>query len=345
MDIVLNRASCTGKDAIIRAGAIGLLAGLLAPTVLNVTAAAADPPKTNVGVDISRFGRGVAEHRYRIVGKLRLALFWISRDDVGSARMSWQSDGTTIALALLLGSDPQRAPRGLNQWGYLREEVRHDFTDVFSLRSVDRDNDDPAGGFSVGDGPEFGVFCAAVGDDEVSVRQTHVNARGVTYRMFDQLLDRIGASTQWEQRQMPRPSGAAPGFLTAIQQAIRLGDIAAGDRGMKKLRTVPYVYNNAVYDLTLQKRESLGRTTVGTRTFEQLIRTELSIRNRTTTDITKLGITYSPEGSAAALPVQIFYQPSFWLRIELRQDDDADVPADPAADRAMLNRIRALCAH
>jgi hypothetical protein len=43
--------------------------------------------------------------------------------------------------------------------------------------------------------------------------------------------------------------------------------------------------------------------------------------------------------------VQIFYQPSFWLRIELRLDDNADVPTDPAADGAILDRIRALCAH
>jgi len=252
---VLNRASCSASHAIVRVCAIGLLAGLLAPTARNGRAAAADPPATTASVDMSRPRPGAAEHRYRIVGKLRLALFWVSRDDVGTARMSWQSDGSTTAVTLLLGSDPQRAPRNLNQWGYLREEVRRDLTDVFSLRSVDRDGDDPSGGFSVGDGPEFGVSCAAVGDDEVSVRQTRVIARGVSYRMFDQLLELIGASPRWEQRLMPRPSGAAPGFLTAIQQAIRLSEAGAGDDGAKTRRTVPYVYNDSVYDLTTQGRE------------------------------------------------------------------------------------------
>ena len=344
MVIVLNRASCRVRNAIVRVCAIGLVAGLLTPTARSGRAAAADPPGTIVGVDMSRPKPGAAEHRYRIVGKLRLALFWVSRDDVGSARMSWQSDGSTTALTLLLGSDPQRAPRGLNQWGYLREEVRRGLTDVFSLRSVNRDGDDPSGGFGVGNGPEFGVSCAAVGDDEVSIRQTRVNARGVSYRMFDQLLDLIGASPRWEQRLMPRPSGAAPGFLTAMQQAIRLSETDAGDDGAKTRRTVTYVYNDSVYDLTTQGRESLDRTTIGTRTFEQLMRTQLSIRNRTTTDVTKLELTYAPE-DGAVLPVQIFYQPSFWLRIEIRLDDDADVPADPATDEAMLSRIRAICAH
>ena len=54
---------------------------------------------------------------------------------------------------------------------------------------------------------------------------------------------------------MPRPSGAAPGFLTAIQQAIRLSEAGAGDDGAKTRRTVPYVYNDSVYDLTTQGRE------------------------------------------------------------------------------------------
>jgi hypothetical protein len=43
--------------------------------------------------------------------------------------------------------------------------------------------------------------------------------------------------------------------------------------------------------------------------------------------------------------VQIFCQPRFWLRVELRLDDAADVPADPAADGPMLSRIRTLGAH
>jgi hypothetical protein len=42
--------------------------------------------------------------------------------------------------------------------------------------------------------------------------------------------------------------------------------------------------------------------------------------------------------------VQIVFQPSFWLRVELRPDDQADAPADPSRDRSVLSRIRAVCA-
>ena len=44
------------------------------------------------------------------------------------------------------------------------------------------------------------------------------------------------------------------------------------------------------------------------------VRLDLSIDNRQTGDRTKFAVTYAP--SAGPLPVQILYQPSFWLRIE-----------------------------
>ena len=47
---------------------------------------------------------------------------------------------------------------------------------------------------------------------------------------------------------------------------------------------------------------------------------------------------------SAAVPVQIFYQPNFWLSLELRLDDGVDAPPDPAEDPLTLTRIRAICA-
>jgi hypothetical protein len=104
------------------------------------------------------------------------------------------------------------------------------------------------------------------------------------------------------------------------------------------------VYNDAVYDLSVRGSDRLGRTRIGTRTFDRLIRTDFTILNRTTGDVSRFGVTYSPDRTVSTLPVQIFYQPSFWLRIELRLDDDANVPVDPTADGSVLTRIRAICA-
>jgi hypothetical protein len=343
MDPVRNPSRHLGGRILARAGGMALTAALFVPAAFSLTAAPA-PPSNGTSGRAARFGFGAAEHRYRIAGRVRLALFWVGRDDVGSARMSWQADGTTSALALLIGSDPQRAPRRLNQWGYLREELRPESAEVFSLRSVDDDGSGASSGFDIGDGPDFGISCASVGDDEVSSRQARVAGHGATYRMFEQLLNRLPVASGWEHRQMPRPAGAEAGFLTAIQHAIRLADMTAADRSAGRFQPVAYVYNNSIYDLTIQRRDLLGRTVIGARTFERLVRIDFSIRNRRTGDVSKFGITYSPENRTMPLPVQIFYQPSFWLRIELQLDDDADVPADPASDGSVLQRIRAICA-
>lgn len=289
-------------------------------------------------------GNVFAEHRYRIIGKLRLALFWIGRDDVGSARMTWRSDGTTNELTLLVGSDPQHAPRSLNQWGYLREEVRADHAEVFSLRSLRADDKPPATGFAVGNGPQFGASCSSVNDREVSNTRTTVNAPGVTFRMFDELLDRVAVSPTWDEKQMRRPPGVDAGFLTALHRAIN-ADQAGDARTVNTHHRVAYVYNSGVYDLTLRDNGALGRTKVEARTFEQLTQADFSVRNRTTGELTKFGVTYAPDSSGNLLPVQIFYQPSFWLRVELRLDDEADAPPDPAGDGALLARMRDICLH
>src|SRR5262249_37885049 len=67
----------------------------------------------------------VSEHRYRMLARVRPLLFWISKDDVGGAKVSWRANGPgEFGLELLIGSDPLKAPRSVNKWGYIAEEVR-----------------------------------------------------------------------------------------------------------------------------------------------------------------------------------------------------------------------------
>jgi hypothetical protein len=316
------------------------LAALLGPSGVQVSPAA-HAASVRDAVSREPSGAALAEHRYRIIGKVRLAFVWVARDDVGSARMTWRSNGTTSALTFLVGSNPGRAPRNLNEWSYLREEVRSDGADVFALGRLDVDAVvDP--GDVRGGGAIFGVSCASFRQQDVRSTQTTIDARGATYWMFDRLLEQIAASSGWQQRRFARPAGASAGFLTALQQALRLGRSDAG-----ALAAAPpwvYVYNGAIYDLLVRDSRNLGRTTVGTRSYDSLIRTDFTIRNRTTGDISRFAVTYAPELDGPSLPVQIFYQPSFWVCIELRLDDAAAVPADPSADRTILTRIRAICA-
>jgi hypothetical protein len=77
------------------------------------------------------------DHLYRIAGEVRLLLFWVSADDVGGARITWRRDDRERSVSLLIGSEPRRAPRGVNEWGYIREDVAGDSTTVFGIRTKD----------------------------------------------------------------------------------------------------------------------------------------------------------------------------------------------------------------
>ena len=323
---------------------MGTVLALVGTCVLGVTTVPAIPVARPAAVTNEPDPGGIrfTEHRYRIIGKLRMVVFWASRDDVGSARMTSRSDGMTNTLTFLVGSNPQRAPRNLNEWSYLREEVQPTHASVFVVRSLETEEDGSIAPGAVADAQRFGASCASITHDAVRSVQTKVQARGVTYWMFDRLLDQVAAAPEWEHRHMSRPAGAFAGFLTAMQHVIRAG--RADARGQGRLEPVSYVYNDAVYDLSVRGSDRLGRTRIGTRTFDRLIRTDFTILNRTTGDVSRFGVTYSPDRTVSTLPVQIFYQPSFWLRIELRLDDDANVPVDPTADGSVLTRIRAICA-
>lgn len=323
-----------------RAGTVVTLAVTFLLGVQAVPAVPA-PPAGGVPQASGAGSRQVFEHRYRVIGKVRLLLFWASRDNVGSARMTARGDGEASTLTFLVGSDPQRAPRQLNEWSYVREEVSSTQADVFALSSLDPATLPRRPDTRV-EGDVFGVSCASIAGDAVRSAQTRILAPGVTYRMFDRLLDRVAASAAWQRQDMPRPSGAKAGFLTAMQHVLRSGWLDVDSRQARK--PVTYVYNNAVYDLTIRDVDQFGPTRVGGRTFDRLIRTDFSVRKRGTRDVSRFSVTYSPEQGGSVLPVQIFYQPSFWLRIELRLDDDVDAPADPAADGSVLARIRAICA-
>lgn len=74
------------------------------------------------------------DYRYRIAGKVRMLFFWSGRDDVGGARLTWRGGEHTTA-ALLAGSHPERAPKRLNQWIYLREDGSANSAEVFAVRS------------------------------------------------------------------------------------------------------------------------------------------------------------------------------------------------------------------
>jgi hypothetical protein len=82
-----------------------------------------------------------AEHRYRLSAAIRPLLFWVGAKNVGGARIVWRHDGAgRKGYELLLGSDPARAPRRVNRWGWVREDA--DATGATMTGLMNRSEDD-----------------------------------------------------------------------------------------------------------------------------------------------------------------------------------------------------------
>ena len=156
-------------------------------------------------------GRGIAfaetpgdvDRLYRIKGKVRFLLFWAGADDVGSARIVRREGDRDRGYSLLIGSEPRRAPRGVNEWGYVRESVAGDLTTIFGIRTVtdgDSPNEADARRTRAGGLAEFGALCSSVSPVEATSRTTVVYAPGdATYR------DVATCSRPWKEMFIGRP--------------------------------------------------------------------------------------------------------------------------------------------
>jgi hypothetical protein len=73
-------------------------------------------------------------HHYMMSARVRpLLLFWIGRSNVGDAILSRAATPHEARYSLLIGSDPDRAPRRINRWGYIEERIRGDAATVVGL--------------------------------------------------------------------------------------------------------------------------------------------------------------------------------------------------------------------
>ena len=288
------------------------------------------------------------EHAYRITGKVRFLVFWASADDVGGARVSWRGRDRNQSVSLLIGSEPTRAPRQVNEWGYIREAAAGDLTTVFGIRTV-TDGDSPAEAASrrtpARGLTELGVLCSRISPLDAQSRTATVFVPdGATYRDVDRVLCTVEQHERWNRRGARRPTDTEPGFLTALDRLIRSTVAAAADAGDPSATRFAYIYRDAIYDLFPRRVDRIRTLKTRSRVFADLLRSEIVIRNRTSGSTTSFVITYGTTGPLAAVPVAVRYQPNWWFKVELELDEEAVVPPDPIGDASINQRIDALCA-
>jgi hypothetical protein len=302
----------TRKDGSYR---FALAAAALLVLATAEPAGADDPPTLPV----------VAEHRYRLLAKVRPLLGWISRDNVGDARITRRNGGAgSLGLELLIGSDPARAPRRINRWGYLAEQVVGGQATMLGVmkQSNERSIEEAEGRITAESGSGTHLFKAirsTTADGRISAGVTTLRVQDdLTYRDVESVLAMVPPSGNALTRTVMLPAGTRPGFLLAvaelIHQSIESRRTSTTDARSPGIR---YVYNGQFHRLELRSLESLATSRIGGRTFNDVLRGRFETVNEATGDRTRFEITYGASGALAEVPIHVAYQPRWWFRVEL----------------------------
>ena len=323
-----------GPRVLIALSSAALIAGLAATLAVAVTPVRHNPDLQAQTVSSLRTVIDgtlpvAAEYRYRMLGKIRLLLFWVSRDGVGGARIRVRrGEHGGSGYDLLIGSDPKRAPRGLNRWGYILEETRGDETTVVGLmKKSDEDTLDQATSNVAREaqgGVVFKLIQATVTPVESVARvATAAVPRDYSYRELDPLVDALAADTSAPRiRRLAMPPGGRPGLLMSIAELIRDATETVQRTGRAPGRAnLRYVYYAKQYEVTRVSASVETNETYGGVAYPKLLRADFEVRTRGESWVEKFTIVSGVAGPLAGVPVFVHYQPRWWLAVEMVLDD------------------------
>jgi len=280
---------------------------------------------------------------YVMTGKIRLLLFWVGQDDVGGGYIR-REEGTERpeleAIRLKIGSDPLKAPRGINRWGAATEIIERDVqrgstrsaaffgfmkaTEGETVDAVQSELD------AEGDESQY-VFEASINRIQPSVALSsvlpivspvdfHIRQLDSADRMVREQYESAFRLSNYrrlngDSRQECRRSES---FLFTVKEMIDAA--VAGERAPFSRC---YVYNSRRLELTVRDRDTVGRERIeyelidGTavkKEYRNLISLEFRVSNPATGWDTDFDLLVGTTGALRGVPVQITYQPNFWFR-------------------------------
>ncbi|HET7295383.1 MAG TPA: hypothetical protein VFM88_23400 [Vicinamibacteria bacterium] len=284
----------------------------------------------------------VREARYRMAAAVRpLLVFWIRAGNVGGARILWRSgDDGRRGYEILIGSDPRRAPRKVNRWGWEREDLGPEGATLFGLmRKTDEESLGEAttqlaregdGGFL------YKAIRSRVADTRVRAENTLWRVgRDLSYRDLGELHALVSASpgVPPRVREARLPEGTHPGFLFAvaalIDQAVATALRPATPRHLPSDLQATFTFNASLYDLRLRSSRWLESATYAGRRYERLLQLNLEHFNREKRTRERFVLVCGTEGPLSRIPVFIEYQPKWWFKAQGVLDDSEVFPEPP----------------
>jgi hypothetical protein len=262
-------------------------------------------------------GAALERHHYTVGARVRpLLVFWIGRSGVGDAIVTRRVAPGEADYALLIGSDPDRAPRHINRWGYLKEEIRGAEARLVGLMTEsDEESIEEAEARlktqASGDHP-FKIIRATVhGEQAHSVVSSIGAPQDYSYRQLQAVLDLARRdSPEGKARTIQLPPGTRPGFLAALADAMRS---SAGP--------ITYVYHGRIYELCQTAARSIPDLRIGRVSYGRAIAADYTITTIRDGEQTSFSMTYGTEGRFAQVPLTVTYRPRWWMEVNLTLDD------------------------
>jgi len=264
-------------------------------------------------------------------GSVRPLLFWMTRHDIGLARIVWRGrhDGPR-GYELLVGTEPSRAPRALNRWGFVAEEVRGDDGSVLALMtgSPDTTYEAEAAPPSTTGGSDFRAIHGRVSDHVAVWRLASLRTpQLLTVQQVEEALVHLRRDAgRGTVARRSLSAGVSPGFLVAV--AALLDEAIVGVRQgseVSALRSVVYVFGSRTYELRVASAERT--TTAYDGRALATVRTRFEIRAAETGARSRFELTAGTTEDLAGVPLTIEWQPHWWLRVKLRLIGPTDATA------------------
>jgi len=284
---------------------------------------------------------GMAErHHYVMSARVRpLLLFWIGRSNVGDAIVTRAAAPHEARYSLLIGSDPDRAPRRINRWGYIEEEIRGDAATVIGLMTEsDEESVEEAEANIHREQSGRHTFKVIHASIDAQQSQSVVTAVGApadySFRQVRAVLALASdAGAAGKTRVVPLPRGTRSGFLSALAEMIHAQAESARAGTLHAGAALTYVYHGKFYELRAASVQFKPTLEVNASRYTRVVAAQFAMKNLADGEETRFSLSYAIDGELAEVPLTISYQPRWWMQVNLALADDAESLLMGALDR------------
>jgi hypothetical protein len=264
---------------------------------------------------------GFERHHYSIAARVRpLLVFWLSRSGVGDAVVTRRRAPGEARYSLLIGSDPDHAPRRINRWGYIEEDIRGAEAHLIGLMTEsDEDSIEQAEASlrkQAGGHYPFKIIQATVNAEQASSLVRSIAApEDYTFRQMRTVLGlALRESSDGKSRVLRLPPGTRPGFLAALADVMHAPSVSP----------VNYVYHGRLYELRQTRARAIPNVRIARAQYGPAIEADFVVTSAYDGEQTRFSMTYGAEGRLAEVPLAVTYQPRWWMQVELTIDDSED---------------------